>query len=94
MRSHEGDSVFRATRVKTCDSISTGGLYTPPTSVLPSPATLSVTVTSVADPTKNQKTKIIKAIQDVQEVLGAFQVLVVQVFAFVALVLLLLRAIQ
>jgi hypothetical protein len=35
-----------------CGTISAGGLYTPPASV-PSPATLSVTVTSVADPTKS-----------------------------------------
>jgi len=35
-----------------CGTISSGGLYTPPASV-PSPATLLVTVTSVADPTKS-----------------------------------------
>ena len=35
-----------------CGTISAGGLYIPPGSV-PSPATLSVTVTSVADPTKS-----------------------------------------
>jgi hypothetical protein len=52
-------------------------------------------VTSVAlSRNKNPKTKIIKAIQDAQEVLGAFQVLVVQVIAFGALVYLLLQAIH
>ncbi len=41
-----------------CGTISGGGLYTAPTSVLPSPATLSVTVTSVADPTKSASASI------------------------------------
>jgi hypothetical protein len=40
-----------------CGTISTGGLYTPPASV-PSPATLSITVTSVADPTKSASANI------------------------------------
>jgi hypothetical protein len=40
-----------------CGTISTGGLYTPPASV-PSPATLSVTVTSVADPTKSASASV------------------------------------
>jgi hypothetical protein len=75
-----------------CDTISAGGLYTSPASV-PSPATVSVIVTSMAGQrTKNLKTRIIRAIQDAQEVLSAFQVLVVQVIAFGALVYLLLQA--
>lgn len=40
-----------------CGTISAGGLYTPPASV-PSPATLSVTVTSVADPTKSASASV------------------------------------
>jgi hypothetical protein len=40
-----------------CGTISAGGLYTPPASV-PSPATLSVTVTSVADPTKSASSSV------------------------------------
>jgi hypothetical protein len=40
-----------------CGTISTGGLYTPPASV-PSPATLSVIVTSVADPTKSASASV------------------------------------
>jgi hypothetical protein len=51
-------------------------------------------VTSVAEHGNNLKRKIIKAIQDAQEVLDAFQVLVVKVIAFGALVYLLLQAIH
>jgi hypothetical protein len=40
-----------------CGTISAGGLYTPPASV-PSPATLRVTVTSVADPTKSTSANV------------------------------------
>ena len=40
-----------------CGIISAGGLYTPPASV-PSPATLSITVTSVADPTKSASASV------------------------------------
>ena len=40
-----------------CGTISAGGLYTPPVSV-PSPATLSVAVTSVADPTKSASASV------------------------------------
>ncbi|MGA2097013.1 MAG: hypothetical protein ABSH39_11985 [Candidatus Acidiferrum sp.] len=40
-----------------CGTISSGGLYTPPASV-PSPATISVTVTSVADPTKSASASV------------------------------------
>jgi len=40
-----------------CGTISSGGLYTPPASV-PSPATLQVTVTSVADPTKSASASV------------------------------------
>jgi hypothetical protein len=40
-----------------CGTISTGGLYTPPASV-PTPPTLSVTVTSVADPTKSASASV------------------------------------
>jgi hypothetical protein len=40
-----------------CGTISAGGLYTPPASV-PSPAILSLTVTSVADPTKSASASI------------------------------------
>jgi hypothetical protein len=40
-----------------CGTISSGGLYTPPASV-PSPATLQVTVTSVANPTKSASASV------------------------------------
>jgi hypothetical protein len=40
-----------------CGTVSASGLYTPPASV-PSPATLSVTVTSVADPTKSASASV------------------------------------
>ena len=40
-----------------CGTISSGGLYTSPASV-PSPATLQVTVTSVADPTKSASASV------------------------------------
>jgi hypothetical protein len=54
-----------------------------------------VTVTSVVSKrTKSSKTKILKAIQDAQEVLGAFEVLAVKVIAFGALVYLLLQSIH
>ena len=40
-----------------CGTISSGGLYTPPSSV-PSPATVSVMATSVADPTKSASASV------------------------------------
>jgi hypothetical protein len=76
-----------------CDTISTGGLYTPPAS-MPSPATLRVTVTSVAGSHSDLKTKILDTIRDTQDVLGALEVLTLRVFAFASLMYLLFRMIR
>ncbi len=71
-----------------------GGLYTAPASV-PSPATLSVTVIHVVKQTrKSLKNRILKAVRDALEVLGALEVLLLRLFAFVALMYLLYRTIR
>jgi hypothetical protein len=73
-----------------CGTISPGGLYTPPASV-PSPATVRVTVTSVADPTKLRskskalKTRILSTIRDIEDILVALEPLTVRVVVYVHL---------
>jgi len=66
--------------------------YTSPANV-PSPATLQVTVTSVLR-SKNLKTRILAAIRDALDVLGALEALMLRVFAFTALMYLLFRMIR
>jgi hypothetical protein len=62
---------------------------------MPSPATLTVTVTSVAGIIRKiQKSKIIDAIRDAQDVLDALKVLMLKAFEFASLMYLLFRMIR
>jgi hypothetical protein len=61
---------------------------------MPSPATLRVTVIGMALRSQNPKTRIVHAIRDTLEVIGALEVLIVRVFAFASLVYVLFRMIR
>ena len=57
--------------------------FTPHRASVPSPATLRVTVTSVAKHrSKRLKTKILDTIKDAQDVLGALVLLTVRIFEY------------
>jgi hypothetical protein len=62
---------------------------------VPSPATLTVTVTNVAKRHfKNLKNRILDALRDAIDVLDALEALMLRVFAFASLMYLLFRMIQ